>query len=156
MQDQYFRAGVGAAIIDDVGRVLAFERADVPGQWQLPQGGLGPDESPEDAVWREIREETGLEASRLRLLGRYPEPLAYELPEQARRPKTGRGQVHYWFFLRLVGVDVELPADGEFVGWRWEPFEQLAEEAVPFRRPIYRRLSAYAAEHFPPRATSTG
>jgi hypothetical protein len=33
---QYFRAGVGAAIINRGGLVLALERADIPGAWQLP------------------------------------------------------------------------------------------------------------------------
>ena len=57
---QYFRAGVGAAIVNRGGLVLALERADIPGAWQLPQGGLKASESPLQAVFREVKEETGL------------------------------------------------------------------------------------------------
>jgi len=37
---QTFRAGVGAIILNTSGQVLALERKDIPGVWQLPQGGL--------------------------------------------------------------------------------------------------------------------
>ena len=48
-------------IVNDEGYVLAIERADVAGAWQLPQGGLDEDEDPLDAAYREIVEETGIE-----------------------------------------------------------------------------------------------
>lgn len=64
----YFRAGVGAVIIGSDGRVLAFERADTPGAWQLPQGGLEDGEDPLTAVLREIEEEVGLRRERLELI----------------------------------------------------------------------------------------
>jgi type I restriction enzyme M protein len=37
---QTFRAGVGAMIVNREGRVLILERRDIPGSWQMPQGGL--------------------------------------------------------------------------------------------------------------------
>ena len=39
-QTQAFRAGVGAVILNADGKVLFFERRDIPGTWQMPQGGL--------------------------------------------------------------------------------------------------------------------
>ena len=47
MADQHFRAGVVVAITRDDGAILAFERGDVRGAWQLPQGGLKVGEAPE-------------------------------------------------------------------------------------------------------------
>lgn len=35
------------------------DRTDAPGQWGLPGGGLDPEEAPEDAVVREVWEESG-------------------------------------------------------------------------------------------------
>ena len=89
---QYFRAGVGAAIVNRGGFVLALERADIPGAWQLPQGGLQASESPLHAVFREVQEETGIPKGELELLDTYPEPLAYELPPKPgpRRPGAAR------------------------------------------------------------------
>ena len=56
MASRHFRAGVVAVIERSDGAVLAFERADAPGSWQLPQGGIEVGEEPEDAVWRELKE----------------------------------------------------------------------------------------------------
>lgn len=57
-----FVAGVVAVIIDKQGRVLLL-RHDYrsTGQWGLPGGWLKREESPEAALAREMREETGLE-----------------------------------------------------------------------------------------------
>jgi len=148
-QDQYFRAGVGALIIDDHGRVLALERADRPGNWQCPQGGLDPDEALEDAVLREVREETGLQSGSIETLARYPRPLAYELPPESRRRKTGRGQVHYWFLLRFTGDENDIkPESGtEFSAWRWMRMDELLECAPPFKAPVYAQLRDFFAGH---------
>jgi putative (di)nucleoside polyphosphate hydrolase len=149
---QYFRAGVGAAIINHQGLVLAFERADIPGAWQLPQGGLEALETPQTAVIREVREETGLSEDDLELLEALPEPLAYELPEKFRNKKTGRGQAQYWFLFRLRGVDgsIEVAAGGEFRSWQWLPFDRLLSSVAPFRQGVYRRLAERFGRHLVP------
>jgi putative (di)nucleoside polyphosphate hydrolase len=137
---------VGAVIGDGRGRVLAFERADVPGAWQLPQGGLDDEEEPDEGVLREVREETGIRAKHLSQAKALAEPLAYELPAVLRSQKTGRGQVLYWFYLELAegAPEPSLPRDGEFRAWRWTTLAELAEDAVAFRRASYQRLAAQA------------
>ncbi len=143
MSGQYFRAGVGAVIFNHERRVLALERADVPGAWQLPQGGLEESEEPFLAVLREVSEETGISPANLDHLDTYPEPLAYELPAFARSPKTGRGQAQFWFLFRFDGGDdyIDLAAGGEFRAWKWMPFDRLIEATVDFRKPVYRKLT---------------
>jgi putative (di)nucleoside polyphosphate hydrolase len=140
---QYFRAGVGAVILDRRGQVLVFERTGMPGAWQFPQGGIEGRETPRAAVVREIGEETGIPRRSLALIARYPEPLAYELPARARTKKTGLGQVQYWFFFLWqapLGALPSLPPDGEFQAAAWVPFRRAVSRVVPFKRPIYERL----------------
>ena len=139
---QYFRAGVGAVIMNSRGLILVLERADIPGAWQLPQGGLDAAEEPLQAVHREVAEETGITAGDLELLGSCPEPLAYELPAAVRTGRTGRGQVQYWFLFRFHGLDttIDVQGGGEFRAWQWMEFDVLLQTAKEFRRPIYRRL----------------
>jgi putative (di)nucleoside polyphosphate hydrolase len=139
---QYFRAGVGAVIINDQGLVLAVERADLPGAWQLPQGGLEAEEETLQAAMREVFEETGIAERDLELLEALPEPLAYELPVGARSEKTGRGQAQYWFLFRFRGSDERITLKGgdEFRAWSWMPFDRLLSLVVEFRKPVYRRL----------------
>ncbi|MFZ5766242.1 MAG: NUDIX domain-containing protein [Thermodesulfobacteriota bacterium] len=139
--DEYFRAGVGAAITDGEGRVLTFERTGRPGVWQLPQGGLDAGEEPDQAVLREVWEETGIGADALVLLAAHPEPLAYELPVPLRRRKFGRGQVQYWYLFRLLDEGrINLCDSQEFTAWQWMSWPELIAATVEFRRPLYRRL----------------
>jgi putative (di)nucleoside polyphosphate hydrolase len=140
---QYFRAGVGSIVVNSKGLILALERADIPGAWQLPQGGLEASEEPLRAVLREVAEETGILEGDLELLDAYPEPLVYELPVSARSEKTGRGQVQYWFLFKFHGTDdaIDVKRSGEFRSWKWTPFESLLNSVADFRKPVYRRLA---------------
>lgn len=141
---QYFRAGVGAVIVNDQSEVLAFERSDVPGAWQLPQGGIEAGEEPTEAIGREILEETGLSISDLTFLGRYPDLLVYELPLDARSKKTGRGQVQYWFVFRAdVERKLTIELNEEFNTWRWMPMLELIRCTADFRRSLYEKLLAF-------------
>lgn len=140
---QYFRAGAGAVILNCKGLILALERADVSGAWQLPQGGLEAFEEPHQAALREVAEETGIVETALELLDTYPEPLVYELPDIARTEKTGRGQVQYWFLYRFYGSDdtIDVKSGGEFCAWKWTTFQNLLHTAIDFRKSLYRKLA---------------
>jgi ADP-ribose pyrophosphatase YjhB (NUDIX family) len=62
---------VGAVIKDEAGRMLLILRGHDPGKglWSIPGGRIERGESDEEAVIREVREETGLEVICGRLLG---------------------------------------------------------------------------------------
>lgn len=60
----------GVVFSADRSSVLLIQRRDVP-VWVLPGGGIEPGESPEEAVLREILEETGFEVATPRLVGTY-------------------------------------------------------------------------------------
>jgi 8-oxo-dGTP diphosphatase len=56
-------------ILDKQGRLLILERAKIdewmPGKWGLPGGKVEEDENPDDAIYREVKEETNLELDAL-------------------------------------------------------------------------------------------
>ncbi len=58
-------------ILDDQGRVLLIKENYDRRRWGLPGGALEPGESPEDAVVREVREETGVTVTIDHLVGSY-------------------------------------------------------------------------------------
>src|SRR3990167_6103034 len=60
----------GALFSPDRSSILLVQRRDVP-VWVLPGGGIEPDESPEEAIAREMLEETGFTVKVLRLVGHY-------------------------------------------------------------------------------------
>lgn len=141
-RSQVYRAGAGAIIMNDHGQVLAMKRKGTRGAWQLPQGGLKIGESPLDAAFREIEEETGIKSKHLRQLDAKPALLAYELPREDRSEKTGRGQVHYWFLFQFEGTDADISfGDGkEFDRWKWASLQQLASDVVSFKAEVYQGL----------------
>jgi putative (di)nucleoside polyphosphate hydrolase len=148
----YFRAGVGLLIVNDSGEVLAFERIDIPGSWQAPQGGIEAGENPRQAAARELYEETGLRWDEIDLLDEHPEWLAYELPAAARSDKTGIGQVQKWFLLRLLSADRDIRLDSgdqaaEFARCRWMPMAHLVTIVWEKRRSVYAALAQYWRQH---------
>lgn len=140
MAAPHFRAGVIAVVRRADGKVLAFERRDPSGEWQLPQGGLEDGESHEAAAWRELEEETGLTAGDVRLVGEYDGFTVYTWPPALRR--NGRlGQVHRWFFFEPHHESVTPTPDGhEFRDWTWIDPDELVELVVDFRKAPYRQV----------------
>jgi ADP-ribose pyrophosphatase YjhB (NUDIX family) len=67
------RPGVAAIIQDAEGRILLQRRSD-NGLWGLPGGSVEIGESVQEAIVREVREETGLTVEVLRLVGVYSDP----------------------------------------------------------------------------------
>jgi 8-oxo-dGTP diphosphatase len=63
-------------VTDDTGRILLILRGHEPGKglWSIPGGRIEPGETDEEAVVREVREETGLEVTCGRLLGSVDRP----------------------------------------------------------------------------------
>jgi putative (di)nucleoside polyphosphate hydrolase len=146
MPSMQFRAGVVAVVTDTSGHVMAFERSDVPGAWQLPQGGIDVGEAVEAAAWRELFEETGLGSEQVELIGEYPEWTVYEWPtelrDSGRRHSRQRlGQAQRWFVFRIRHDSVEPTPDGvEFGAWQWVDPQWLIDQVVEFRRPAYERV----------------
>lgn len=142
----YFRAGVGAIIVNSRGQVLIGERRDHRGSWQFPQGGIEDGETPRDAVYREIGEETGIARAALKLVATHPAWLCYELPPGMQSKKTGLGQAQRWFLFRVkpgLSVDLTRPHP-EFRRYAWVSFDAAVRRAVSFKRPVYRSVR----EHF--------
>jgi len=144
MSGTFFRAGVGAVVLDEVRRILVLRRKGArDGAWQLPQGGLQGNEEPLDALFRELQEETRLGHADVKVLESTSEWLAYELPPEYRSAKVGRGQAQRWFLCTLAVPRSAVRPDGiEFEDVDWVTAQQLLERAVAFRVPLYKRLVA--------------
>ena len=141
MPSANFRAGVVAVVTNSEGDVLAFERSDVPGAWQLPQGGIEVGETPRNAAWRELGEETGLGTHDVDLVGEHPTWTVYEFPDHVRSDGKRLGQAQRWYFFRVRDDDVvPTPDQVEFVAWRWVERSWLIEQVVNFRRDAYRAV----------------
>jgi putative (di)nucleoside polyphosphate hydrolase len=152
MSELPYRPNVGAALFNARGQIFVARRADLPnaegaaGGWQLPQGGIDPDEDPAGAVLRELQEEIG--TAKAEIIGEHPEWLTYDLPPELLGKALGghyRGQRQRWFALRFTGTDSDIRLDldphPEFDAWRWAALAELPALAPPFKRRIYGILA---------------
>ena len=110
-------------------------------------------------MYRELKEETGLNPHHVRILGRTRDWLRYDVPDQwLRREWRGnyRGQKQIWFLLRLVGrdCDVSLRASRkpEFDAWRWSEYWLPMESVIEFKRAVYQRALEELAPYLNERA----
>ena len=149
-----YRPNVGIVLMRDDGRVFWARRVNRDG-WQFPQGGMNSDETPLEAMQRELSEETGLRPEHVEVLGATPGWLRYRLPRRCVR--TGQrpvciGQKQVWFLLRLTAGEREVRLDAserpEFDQWRWVDFWYPLEHVVNFKRRVY----AQALRHLAPLA----
>jgi putative (di)nucleoside polyphosphate hydrolase len=143
-----YRPNVGIILANGRNEVFWGKRANQHA-WQFPQGGIKHGETPEQAMYRELEEETGLKADHVRVLGRTRQWLRYEVPEKwVRRDWRGtyRGQKQIWYLLRMVGrdCDVKLRASDkpEFDAWRWHEYWVPLEAVIEFKREVYREALA--------------
>jgi putative (di)nucleoside polyphosphate hydrolase len=142
-----WRRGVGIMVLDARKHVFVGRRIDVPDAWQMPQGGIDDGESPRQAAWRELKEETGIEQAEI--IAESARWLRYEVPALARGPRFWggryRGQEQKWFAMRFLGHDGDIDlatGHAEFDAWKWVPAAALPALIVPFKRVLYEAVLA--------------
>jgi len=140
-----FRPNVGIILSNSDGKVFWGKRI---GQrsWQFPQGGINEDETPLEAMYRELHEEVGLTKEHVEVMGCTANWLKYRLPKHLIRRRSTPlciGQKQVWFLLRLTSDDsyVNLRATDvpEFDGWRWVHHHRPIREVVYFKRTVYEK-----------------
>lgn len=138
-----YRANVGIILTDGNGMVLLGGRVGQSG-WQFPQGGIRVNESSEQAMYRELAEEIGLNEPDVQVLGQTSDWLRYRLPDRYIRRHIKPlciGQKQRWYLLRLVAPDHRLRLDTttapEFDRWRWVDYWRPVKEVIYFKRRVY-------------------
>jgi len=143
-QDGY-RANVGIMLSNGQGELLWARRLGRDG-WQFPQGGIQENESPQQALFRELKEEIGLEVNEVEVIKSTNGWLRYDLPRHLQRTNSKPvciGQKQIWFLLKLISSEELIKLDcsekPEFDKWRWIQPELAVEQVVEFKRAVYQR-----------------
>ena len=143
IDDEGFRANVGIILTNDHGKLMLAGRVGNKG-WQFPQGGMKLGEEPEQAMFRELREEIGLEVDDVEILGVTSDWLRYRLPDKFIRRNSVPlciGQKQRWFMLRLASpadsVRFDRGDEPEFDRARWVEFWRPVNEVIYFKRRVY-------------------
>ena len=140
-----YRPNVGIVICNHKGQVLWAKRYG-QNSWQFPQGGINDNESAEQAMYRELYEEVGLQPKDVKVLYASKHWLRYKLPKRLLRYDSKPvciGQKQRWFLLQLVGdeknINMNTTKSPEFDGWRWVSFWYPVRQVVSFKKDVYRK-----------------
>ncbi len=149
-----YRPCVGICLINAAGMIFAGQRKDSPSvAWQMPQGGIDRGEKPRAAALRELREETGIAADLVQVLGKTDGWLHYDLPPDLLGRVWGgkyRGQRQKWLLMRYLGSDAQVniaTEHPEFGAWKWIGADEMLSSIVPFKRDVYARVIDAFAGH---------
>ena len=120
----WIRVGAYAIVTDAERRILLCRIAPgypAAGKWTLPGGGIDHGEHPDDAVLRELTEETGLSGMR--------GPLAAIWSGTVEKPASRLGPLHWIAILYHVSVepgDLRLEVDGSTDAAAWFTLDDAA------------------------------
>ena len=145
------RTGVGIAVLNFKNKVFVGKRKDNPfDKWQMPQGGIDPNEPPLVAMKRELEEETSIK--NIKVLKEFNQWLEYELPKNLiGKIWNGkyRGQKQKWFVVRFLGQDSEInikTKNPEFCEWKWIDLENITDLVVDFKLHVYKNVKEKVKE----------
>ena len=154
MSLELYRKCVGVFLVNCNGQVFVAKRIIndknkdiITRPWQMPQGGIDEGENPEQALYREIEEETNLKSQDIRILKKSDNIYKYKLPQKALQNFWGGkyiGQEQTWFccFLKTSDSKININTkEPEFEAWKWISHHSLPSIAVDFKFEIYKNLS---------------
>lgn len=151
-----FRPNVGIILANHKQQVFWGKRLRTD-NWQFPQGGIDRGERPEEAMYRELYEEVGLESGQVHVLARTRDWLRYVVPDHFTRRDSRsfyKGQKQIWFLLQLVAPDhaINLRATDhpEFDAWRWHSYWIPLQDVVEFKREVYETALTQLHRFLPP------
>lgn len=140
-----YRFNVGIILVDKEHRVFLAKRIGHDA-WQFPQGGVNDNESAVQAMYRELKEEIGLDPEDVSILGSTRHWLKYRLPKQYWRMESLPlviGQKQRWFLLKMQcnerKVRLDLSESPEFDSWRWVDYWEPVSHVIYFKQQVYRQ-----------------
>ena len=149
MEEKYknlpLRTGVGIIVLNKQNKVFVARRIDNSKKfWQMPQGGVDPQEDFLTAAYRELEEETSIKS--VELIKELEGTTTYELPAHLLGiiwKGKYKGQTQKWFLMRFIGDEKEInikTQNPEFLDWKWIKLDQITDAVVDFKLHVYEEL----------------
>ena len=143
--DYLYRSGVGIMIINSDKKIFVGKRIDNHSDaWQMPQGGLEAGEVEDDAMFRELAEETGIKE--VRILSKSSKYFYYNLPYKLQKKFWGGkflGQKQRWYLVEFFGDEAAINVateEAEFSEWKWISQFEISSAIVSFKKDLYQDI----------------
>lgn len=132
------RLNVAAFVQNKEGKILFCHRRDEKyptSGFQVPQGGVEPGETLEEALTRELEEEIFL--TRFDIVAGPTSGICY-LWDEGKRKSHHIGQCQYYFLISVSEGLEEIRPSEDFDFYRWVEPQTLVDEVVDFKKEVYR------------------
>jgi putative (di)nucleoside polyphosphate hydrolase len=143
-RDYLYRSGVGIMLINSQKQIFVGKRIDNNSDaWQMPQGGIDVGENEDVAIFRELKEETGIDESNVNILRKSKNYHYYNLPYNLQKRFWGGkylGQRQRWYLAEFIGDDsvIDVKTENpEFSHWKWIDQNDIINAIVGFKRDLY-------------------
>lgn len=120
--------------------ILACERNDIRGAWQIPQGGVNANEAPLNAAKRELFEETNITS--VEFIKHSSKSYSYNFIQDTPEYDGFKyvGQDVEFFVFKFIGFDSEINLSthhAEFINWKWMSPHELSDNIIDFKKKAY-------------------
>jgi putative (di)nucleoside polyphosphate hydrolase len=109
--------------------------------WQFPQGGIDEGETPQEALFRELKEEIGTDD--VEIVAEHPTWMSYDFPNTVSKkmyPFDGQKQKYFLVKLKtdaVINLDTKEP---EFMEYKYVSYTEIFEFIAHMKKPIYKRV----------------
>lgn len=147
-----YRPNVAVVLFNQAGQVFTCRRigsTEAHMNWQFPQGGIDPGETPAESALRELAEETCITS--VEMIAEHPEWLYYDFDAHTKEHLGSymdayRGQKQKYFLMRFTGDDneVSLHVPGhapEFDAYEWVDITCTPHRVAGFKSHVYQRIA---------------
>ncbi|KAH7436983.1 hypothetical protein KP509_05G049500 [Ceratopteris richardii] len=128
------QVGIGAMVINDENKILVVQEATGPtkgsGNWKIPTGVVSQGEDVNEAAEREVKEETGVDAEFVEVLG----------VRQTHTAPFGKSDIFFLCLLRPKSADV-VKQDTEIAAVQWMPVEEYRSQEFNARSELMKRFA---------------
>lgn len=145
--DYLYRSGVGIVLINQNKQIFVGKRIDNNSDaWQMPQGGIDEEEDEDLAMFRELKEETGISKDFVEIIAKSEGYFYYNLPYKLQKKFWGGkylGQKQRWYLARFLSDDSKINVvteDPEFSEWKWINKNDVVSKIVSFKRELYEEV----------------
>ncbi len=144
-----YRPNVAAVVLspnfDQDKLFFLAKRKGVRRGWQFPQGGIDDNETPQEALLRELKEEIGTNA--VEIIAEYPYWIKYDFPKNCSdKLYPFKGQNQKYFLVKLkpeANINLTLHTSPEFEEYIYVTEEELFKKARYLKRPTYKKVIEY-------------
>ncbi len=145
-KEKTYRPNVAAIVLSSkypfTNEIMVANRIDIRSEaWQFPQGGIDDGETPQEALFRELREEIGTDE--VDIIAEHPEWISYEfLNKGAKKIYPFDGQTQKYFLVKLKsGAEINLNTEEpEFMAYKFIAYKEVMETISNIKKPIYKRV----------------